>query len=85
MVRAMLSTSSRQRAESAMRRAVANGQGPWPALDAYRLNGGRIGWNDWFRLWKRITQERVEPAAHRRLDGYRPRPGGRPGDRIGIR
>ncbi|MGH9011106.1 MAG: hypothetical protein ACRDYF_14830 [Acidimicrobiia bacterium] len=53
----MLSTSSRQRAEGAIRRALPAGQSPWEALDRYRARGGRIGWQDWFRLWRRIATE----------------------------
>lgn len=53
----MLSISSRQRAERAIRRALPGGQSPWEALDRYRHGGGRIGWHDWFRLWRRIASE----------------------------
>ena len=48
----MLSTTSRQRAETCIRRAVPDGQNAWEALDHYRRRGGRIGWQDWFRLWR---------------------------------
>lgn len=92
----MLITSSRQRAEAHIRRAVASGQGPWPALDAYRLHGGRSGWKDWFRLWKQISHKRTNAAGRQAVSGRsagdvrRPRYGqlpraGRPGGRIGIR
>jgi hypothetical protein len=53
----MLSTSSRQRAEGHIRRALSGGHGPWSALDSYRARGGRIRWDDWFRLWQRIAKE----------------------------
>jgi hypothetical protein len=53
----MLSTSNRQRAEGHIRRALTAGNGPWNALDGYRHRGGRIHWNDWFRLWLRIAKE----------------------------
>jgi hypothetical protein len=53
----MLSTSSRQRAEAYIRRALTAGHNPWSALDAYRRRGGRIRWNDWFPIWNRIAKE----------------------------
>jgi hypothetical protein len=53
----MPSTSNRQRAEGHIRRAVAAGHNPWSALDSYRGRGGRIRWDDWFRLWQRIAKE----------------------------
>jgi len=59
----MLSTSSRQRAEGIIRRALHSGQSPWEALDGYRARGGRIHWADWFRLWRRIANEsRIPPS-----------------------
>jgi len=57
----MISSSSRQRAQTAIRQAVTSGQGPWPALEAYRRRGGRIRWDDWFHLWRQIAQP---PALH---------------------
>jgi hypothetical protein len=72
----MLSTASRLRAEGYIRGALAADRNPWEALDGYRRRGGRIHWNDWFRLWRRIasdTPDRRErrggPAA-----GYRSGP-----------
>jgi len=60
----MLSTASHQRAEAHIRRAVPAGQNPWQALDAYRARGGRIGWHDWFRLWRIAARPaRSHPAA----------------------
>ncbi|MGH9008631.1 MAG: hypothetical protein ACRDYF_02155 [Acidimicrobiia bacterium] len=52
----MLSTASRQRAEGYIRRAISAGQNPWQTLDIYRQRGGRIGWRDWFRLWRAIAR-----------------------------
>ncbi|MGH2682647.1 MAG: hypothetical protein ACRDIX_05385 [Actinomycetota bacterium] len=51
-----MSTSGRRRAEGYIRRALPAGQSPWEALDSYRRRGGRIHWQDWFRLWKRVAK-----------------------------
>jgi len=58
----MVSTASRQRAEAHIRRALHAGHNPWQALDGYRARGGRIGWHDWFRLWRTIA--RTNPQLH---------------------
>jgi extradiol dioxygenase family protein len=60
----MLSTTSRQRAEASIRRAVSQDVGPWAALDAYRHRGGRIRWDDWFQLWKQIAQTAAPYGEH---------------------
>lgn len=57
----MLNPISRQRAEGRIRRVVAAGENPWHALDRYRRNGGRIGWQDWFRLWRTIARTSPHP------------------------
>ena len=56
-VTAMVSPSGRHRAESHIRRALTAGHNPWEALDTYRDRGGRIRWDDWFRLWRRLATE----------------------------
>lgn len=63
----MLSTAGRQRAERHIRRALPAGDNPWQALDSYRRSGGRIGWHDWFRLWRTIALEppRAIPGKNR--------------------
>lgn len=40
--RGMLSAVSRHRAETAIRRAAAAGEGPWAALDAYRAKAAVV-------------------------------------------
>jgi len=52
-----VSTATRRRAESYIRRAVTAGWGPWEALDGFRRRGGRIGWREWFSLWRRVAAE----------------------------
>jgi len=59
----MLSTSSLQRAERSIRRALG-GQSPWEALDRYRARGGHIHWADWFRLRRRIASESQAGTAY---------------------
>jgi Kef-type K+ transport system membrane component KefB len=46
-------------AEEYIRQAVFDGHHAWSALDAYRRQGGRIRWNDWFLLWNRIAEDTV--------------------------
>jgi hypothetical protein len=53
----MVTSASRQRAEAHIRRALPAGHNPWQALDHYRARGGRIGWHDWFRLWRTTVAE----------------------------
>ena len=75
--RGLLSTSSRQRAQAAIKQAVTSGQGPWPPLDAYRRRGGRIRWDEWFHPWCQTAQSRAvhgERHPARRGPGQR-RPG----------
>lgn len=61
-----LATRRRRHAEGYIKWETAAGRNPWSALDAYRRRGGRIDWDDWFRVWNDITGvTSLAPAADR--------------------
>ena len=68
----MVATRRLRRAEGYIRGEPSAGGSPWSALDAHRRRGGRIDWDDWFRVWNDITggQRHLHdalPAAERRI------------------
>ena len=67
----MVATRRLRRAEGYIKREPSAGGSPWSALDAYRRRGGRIDWDDWFRVLDDIAG--VKPPGFRavRVGGLR--------------